>query len=67
MHSTLNETVYVVNYKGGGIAFFQVTSSDLKSKWHGESEKLIKPLYSLAELVGPSIIFLGEQRHLTSV
>ena len=40
--------------------FFQVTASKLKSKWSGESEKLVDGLYMLAEVVGPSIIFFGE-------
>eukprot|EP00980_Cylindrotheca_fusiformis_P030469 scaffold24867_cov152-Cylindrotheca_fusiformis.AAC.1 len=45
---------------------FVCTASALTSKWHGEGEKLLRTLFSVARAAAPSIIFIDEVDALLS-
>jgi len=42
------------------LTFFACSASGLTSKWVGESEKLVRALFAVANQMGPSIIFMDE-------
>lgn len=46
--------------------FFAISATSITSKWHGESEKLVRALFSLAKAMAPSIIFVDEIDSLLS-
>ena len=47
-------------------AFFSISAASLGSKWHGESERMVRALFRAAKQVAPSVIFIDEVDSLLS-
>ncbi|XP_047047627.1 uncharacterized AAA domain-containing protein C328.04-like isoform X2 [Lolium rigidum] len=43
-----------------GAKFINIAMSSITSKWHGDGEKYVKAVFSLASKASPSIVFLDE-------
>lgn len=50
-----------------GATFFCISASSIGSKWHGESEKMVKALFAAATEYQPSILFVDEADSLLTV
>ncbi|GJT61011.1 P-loop containing nucleoside triphosphate hydrolase superfamily protein [Tanacetum coccineum] len=46
--------------KEAGASFINISASTITSMWHGEDEKNVRAVFSLAAKVSPTIIFLDE-------
>eukprot|EP00762_Andalucia_godoyi_P003407 ANDGO_06559.mRNA.1 Katanin p60 ATPase-containing subunit A1 len=40
--------------------FFNISAATVTSKWYGESEKIVRVLFSIARALAPSIVFVDE-------
>ncbi|KAM0897833.1 hypothetical protein ACQ4PT_022296 [Festuca glaucescens] len=47
-----------------GAKFINIAMSSITSKWHGDGEKYVKAVFSLASKASPSIVFLDEVDNL---
>jgi len=54
----------VANASKGNMPFFKITAANFKSKWSGQAEITLTAIFKLAQMNGPSIIFIDEVEQL---
>ena len=54
----------VADASKGNMPFFKVTSANFKSKWSGQAEITLTAIFKVAQMNGPSIMFIDEVEQL---
>ncbi len=53
------------HWRRSGFRFFNCSAASLLSKFHGESEKMVKTLFDMARHHAPSVVFFDEIEYCT--